>query len=90
MGRRDRRRHDTSHLGHRQATSLKGLGFAIVALIALLALGGQLATSAAGCFSTVSADQSGALKVGGQGGDEREESQTQGSFRVDVKPKVEP
>ena len=53
-------------MGKRQASSLRNLGMGIVALVALLALGGQLSSSAAGCFSNLTEPPSAALEVGGQ------------------------
>ena len=42
------------------------MGMAIVALVALLALGGQFASGAAGCFSSVTENPSAPLQVGGE------------------------
>ena len=51
---RGRGRGRTDHLGRRQGVSLRFVAMAVVALGALLALGGPFAEGAAGCFSKVS------------------------------------
>lgn len=88
---RGRRGHGTEHLGRRQSTSIKGLGAAIVALIALLALGGQVATGAAGCFSTMTErPQAEGLEVGGGERQPEEKAAPKPSFKVRVEPANSP
>jgi hypothetical protein len=77
-------------MGKRQASSLRNLGMGIVALVALVALGGQLSSSAAGCFSNLTEPPGAALEVGGQTTpiDPADDPalKARGSFRVQVDP----
>lgn len=59
MARRRRRRSvrsSSAQIARRQRRSLMQLGMAVVALVGLLILWGQLAEGAAGCFTTVAGD----------------------------------
>ena len=63
------------------------MGMAIVALIALVALGGQFASGAAGCFSSITENPSAPIEVGGQqrGASESDETTSPGGVRIQVK-----
>ena len=63
------------------------MGMAIVALLALLALGGQFASGAAGCFSSITGNPSAPLEVGGtdRGAAEPDETPSSGGVRIQVK-----
>jgi hypothetical protein len=67
MSRRNSRqlRSRASELRRRQSKGLRNMGMAIVVLVALLALGGQFASGAAGCFSSVTENPSAPLQMGG-------------------------
>lgn len=56
-------------LGRRRSNGLRNMGMAIVVLLALLALGGQFASGAAGCFSSVTENPTAPLEVGGESQD---------------------
>ena len=55
-----------AELRRRQSNGLRNMGMAIVALVALLALGGQFASGAAGCFSSITEDPTAPIDIGGQ------------------------
>ena len=68
MARRNSRhlRARAADLRRRRSNGLRNMGLAIVALLALLALGGQFASGAAGCFSSVTENPAAPLEVGGE------------------------
>jgi hypothetical protein len=93
MSRRPRRRPGdrTRTMGKRQASSLRNLGMGVVALVALLALGGQLSSSAAGCFSAITDTAGEPLEVGGATPpDTRMDEPPAGTARVRIQTETKP
>ena len=88
MARRNSRqlRARAADLRRRQSNGLRNMGMAIVALIALLALGGQFASGAAGCFSSITESPSAPIEVGGQqqGDSKSDETTSPGGVRIQV------
>jgi len=76
----------SDHLARRQSSSVRNLGLALVAFVALWFLGGQLATGAAGCFSNLSADATPPLEVGGrpQPAEPADDAPAAGTLRLKV------
>lgn len=89
MARRNSRqlRARAADLRRRQSNGLRNMGMAIVALIALLALGGQFASGAAGCFSSITENPSAPIEVGGQqqGASQSDDTPSSGGVRIQVK-----
>lgn len=77
-------------LGRRRSNGLRNMGMAIVVLVALLALGGQFASGAAGCFSSVTENPAAPLEMGGEQGASEEPSEESRARGVRIQVQTAP